>query len=42
VRSIDQILASELGQELHTIIDAIGLECEPINDDVIIRGASLR
>jgi hypothetical protein len=41
-RAIDQISARELGQELRTIIDTIGLECEQRDGDVIIRGASLR
>jgi len=30
-----------LGRELRTIIDAIGLQCEPTQGDVVIRGAAL-
>jgi hypothetical protein len=30
-----------LGQQLRSIIDAIGLECERVDGDVLIRGAAL-
>ena len=41
-RAVDQLPASSLGQELRSVIDAIGLECEPIDGDVMIRGATFR
>ena len=41
-RAVEQLPAPALGQELRAIIDVIGLECEPRDGDVIIRGASLR
>lgn len=41
-RAVDQLPTPALGQELRDIINAIGLECEPHDGDVIIRGAALR
>jgi hypothetical protein len=32
---------AQLGQHLRSIVDAIGLECERTEKDVIIRGAAL-
>jgi hypothetical protein len=31
----------ELGQQLRSVVEAIGLECERTEKDVIIRGAAL-
>jgi hypothetical protein len=40
-QSIDPLAPAVLGQHLRSIVDAIGLECERKNGDVIIRGAAL-
>jgi hypothetical protein len=39
--SLDPLPPAQLGQQLRSIIDAIGLECVPTEKDVIIRGAAL-
>jgi hypothetical protein len=40
-RSKEPLPTKELGRELRSIIDAIGLECEPAGHDVIVRGARI-
>jgi hypothetical protein len=40
-QSIDPLPPAQLGQHLRSIVDAIGLECEQTEKDVIIRGAAL-
>jgi hypothetical protein len=35
------LCSSVLGRELRSIVDAIGLKCEPAHDDVIVRGARI-
>jgi hypothetical protein len=40
-QKVDPLPPDRLGQELRSIIDAIGLECVPTEKDVIIRGAAL-
>ena len=40
--AIEQLPPPALGREIRAVIDVIGLECEPRDGDVIIRGASLR
>jgi hypothetical protein len=40
-QSVDPLPPAQLGQQLRSIIDAIGLECVPTGKDVIIRGAAL-
>ena len=40
-QSVDPLAPAVLGQHLRSIVDAIGLECERKNGDVIIRGAAL-
>jgi hypothetical protein len=40
-QSVDPLPPAQLGQQLRSIIDAIGLECVPTGRDVIIRGAAL-
>jgi hypothetical protein len=36
----EPLCSSVLGRELRSIVDAIGLKCEPAGDDVIVRGAA--
>ena len=40
-QSLDPLPPAQLGQQLRSIIDAIGLECVATEKDVIIRGAAL-
>ena len=35
------IPADIVGSKLRAIIDAIGLECHPVGEDVIVRGAAI-
>jgi hypothetical protein len=37
----EPLCSSVLGRELRSIVDAIGLTCEPAGDDVIVRGATI-
>jgi hypothetical protein len=39
--ALDPLPAPELGREMRSLIDAVGLECEPNGRDVVIRGAAL-
>jgi hypothetical protein len=39
--AIDPLPAAELGRHLRSIVDAIGLECEPQGRDIVVRGAAL-
>lgn len=41
-QSVDPLAPEALGQQLRSIIDAIGLECERVDGDVLIRGAALK
>jgi hypothetical protein len=38
---VDPLPAGELGSELRSIVDAIGLECRSCGKDVIVRGAAM-
>jgi hypothetical protein len=38
---LEPLPAPTLGQHLRTIVDAIGLECEPRERDIVVRGAAL-
>ena len=40
-RAREPLPTSVLGRELRSIVDAIGLTCEPAHDDVIVRGARI-
>jgi hypothetical protein len=39
--AVDPLPAAELGRQLRSIVDAIGLRCEPHGRDVVVRGAAL-
>lgn len=39
--AVEPLPAATLGHHLRTIVDAIGLECEPRDRDVVVRGAAL-
>jgi hypothetical protein len=38
---VEQLPPAEFGRHLRSIVDAIGLECEPKGRDVLVRGAAL-
>jgi hypothetical protein len=40
-REVAALPPAEFGKQLRSIVDAIGLECEPTQGDVIIRGATI-
>ena len=37
-QQLEPLTAVELGVQLRTLVDAIGLRCEPTDSDVVIRG----
>jgi hypothetical protein len=39
--AVDPLPAAELGRQLRSIVDAIGLEREPQGGDIVVRGAAL-
>jgi hypothetical protein len=41
-QGVDLLPPVELGQHLRSIVDAIGLECVPVDRDVVIKGAVIR
>jgi hypothetical protein len=41
-QAADLLPPAELGRHLRSIVDAIGLECEPAEHDVVIKGAVIR
>ena len=41
-QAVDMLQPAELGQHLRSIVDAIGLECVPVDRDVVIKGAVIR
>ena len=40
-REVAALPPAEFGKQLRSIVDAIGLECEPTQGDIIIRGATI-